>query len=45
MKYTSGKLNHPLVVSGRCVYRSSISAHDIGGNVHSAQCCDKAYVS
>lgn len=44
MKYTNRILNHPIVVSGQFVYRSSISAYDIGGNVHSAQCCDKPYV-
>lgn len=45
MKYTNRILNHPIVVSGQCVYRSSISANDIVGNVpvHSAQCCDKPY--
>lgn len=43
MKYTNRILNHPIVVSGQFVYRSSISAYDIGGNVHSAQCCDKPF--
>lgn len=44
MKYTNRILNHPIVVSGQFVYRSSISAYDIGGNVHSAQCCKVKHI-